>query len=63
MKNREVNHTGDVSKVLLYAKPDVEITPDNNYMIDENRINITVDLDKGFDETKHQLDEIILTWD
>ncbi len=57
VKNKDVNHTGNVSGVLLYAKTDEEITPDNCYHMDGNRISVkTLDLDKDFAGIRVQLE-------
>ena len=63
VKNKDIYHSGDVSGVLLYAKTDEEITPDNRYHIDGNRISVkTLDLDKDFFYIRKQLDTIIAEW-
>lgn len=63
VKNKDVNHSGNVSGILLYAKTDEEITPDNCYLMDGNKIGVkTVDLDKDFAGIRMQLDKIIEEW-
>jgi 5-methylcytosine-specific restriction enzyme subunit McrC len=63
VKNKDFNHTGNVSGMLLYAKTDEEITPDNCYLMDGNRISVkTLDLDKDFAGIRVQLDKIIEEW-
>ena len=63
VKNKDVQHSGDVSGLLLYAKTDEEIAPDNNYLMDGNRISVkTLDLDKNFGGIKSQLDKIVDDW-
>jgi 5-methylcytosine-specific restriction enzyme subunit McrC len=63
VKNKDINHSGDVSGVLLYAKTDEDITPDNSYMMDGNRISVkTLDLDKDFAGIREQLDKIVEEW-
>lgn len=63
VKNKDANHTGNVSGMLLYAKTDEEITPDNCYLMDGNRISVkTLDLDKDFAGIRVQLDKIIEEW-
>ena len=63
VKNNDVNNTGDVSGVILYAKTDEDITPDNHYVMDRNRIHVkTLDLNKKFDGIRLQLDKIISEW-
>lgn len=45
VKNKDKNHTGDVSGMLLYAKTNEEITPNNEYIMDGNKICVrTLDL-------------------
>jgi 5-methylcytosine-specific restriction enzyme subunit McrC len=63
VKNKDIHHSGNVSGLLLYAKTDEEITPDQRYLIDGNRINVrTLDLDKDFTGIRIQLDHIIKEW-
>ena len=63
VKNKDVNHSGNVSGILLYAKTDEELTPDNCYLMDGNKISVkTVDLDKDFAGIRMQLDKIIEEW-
>jgi len=63
VKNKDINHSGNVSGVLLYAKTDEEITPDNSYLMDGNRISVrTLDLNNDFSEIKKQLDKIVEEW-
>lgn len=50
----------EVSGMLLYAKTDEEITPDQKYMMSGNRISVkTLDLNLEFDEIRKQLDGIV----
>ena len=63
VKNKDVARSGYVSGLLLYAKTDERITPDNSYLMDGNRIIIkTLDLDKDFQGIRKQLDKIIAEW-
>lgn len=63
VKNKDVRHTGNVSGVLLYAKTDEELTPNNSYRMDGNQISVkTVDLDKDFAGVRAQLDKIVEEW-
>jgi 5-methylcytosine-specific restriction enzyme subunit McrC len=63
VKNRDIHHTGNISGVLLYAKTDDEITPDQRYLMDGNRISVkTLDLDKHFAGIRTQLDIIVSEW-
>lgn len=59
MKNKDVKNTGNVMGVLLYAKTDEEITPDNDYVIGGNQISVkTLDLSGSWEDIKTQLDSI-----
>ena len=63
VKNRDKNQSGDVSGMLLYAKTEEEITPDNSYLMGGNRISVkTLDLDKDFSRIRKQLDGLIGEW-
>ena len=45
--------------MLLYAKTEEEIQPDNVFQLHGNQISVkTLDLNKPFDEIAKQLDEI-----
>lgn len=56
LKDREVT----VSGMLLYAKTDEQIVPDNTYQMSGNQISVkTLDLNCGFDKIREQLDRII----
>lgn len=60
VKNYDLSKNGDVSGVILYAKTDEEVTPDYEYMMSGNRINVkTLDLNSPFGEISRQLDKII----
>ena len=46
--------------MLLYARTDALIQPDNVYQMHGNQISVkTLDLNKPFDEISKQLDEIV----
>jgi len=63
VKNKDVQHSGDISGALLYAKTDEEITPDNSYLMDGNKISVkTLDLNRDFSGIKKQLDDLIGEW-
>ena len=63
VKNKDINRSKNVSGVLLYAKTDEEITPDNSYSMDENKISVkTLALDKDFEGIKKQLNRIVEEW-
>ena len=60
MKNKDVGHTGNVAGVLLYAKTDEEITPDNSCYMDKNKITITnLDLGGDFEIIRNKLNELV----
>ena len=64
VKNRDY-HFGsekhEVSGMLLYAKTEERIQPDNKYLMHGNRISVkTLDLNKVFVDIAKQLDEIVL---
>ena len=59
VKSKDIQRTGNVSGVLLYAKTDEEIIPDNDYMIDGNKISVkTLDLNKDFPAIAKQLNTL-----
>ena len=59
VKNKDVDSTGKVSGLLLYAKTDEEITPDVDYVISGNRIGAkTLDLNCDFTDISNQLKAI-----
>lgn len=50
---------GNVSGLLLYAKTDEQIQPNNSYMMSGNQISVkTLDLDADFTKIKYQLNSI-----
>ena len=58
VKNKAVAG-GEVSGMLLYARTDEEIQPDNTYMMSGNRISVkTLDLNCDFSEITRQLNAI-----
>lgn len=60
VKNYDVDATGNVSGLLLYAKTDEEITPDLDVVIQGNRIGAkTLDLNTDFTEISKQLKWIV----
>lgn len=60
VKNKDMNQTGKVSGVLLYAKTDEEITPDHDYHMSGNKISIkTLDLSGDFEKIKIQLNALV----
>ena len=63
VKNKDINHSGNVSGLLLYAKTDEEFIPNNNYLIDGNRISVkTLDLNREFIHIRNQLNNIVEEW-
>jgi len=63
VKNKDVNHTGKVSGMLLYAKTDEEITPSDTLQVDGNRFFVrTLDLNTDFSKLSAQLDAIVEDW-
>lgn len=61
VKNKQAeNFDNDVYGMLLYAKTDEDILPDNAYKMSGNTISVkTLDLNKNFSLIKQQLDEIV----
>ena len=58
-KNEDVNNTGNVSGVLLYAKTNEEIVPNLSTEIGGNKFYVqTLDLNQDFNAIKAQLDSI-----
>ena len=60
VKNKQVeNLDKEVSGMLLYARTDEEVLPNNEYMMSGNRIAVmTLDLNQDFNQIKNQLDTI-----
>ncbi|NMC32775.1 MAG: 5-methylcytosine-specific restriction endonuclease system specificity protein McrC [Veillonellaceae bacterium] len=59
VKNLDVSKSGNISGVLLYAKTDEEVVPDNEYMMSGNRISVkTLDLNADFADIEHQLGKV-----
>ena len=60
VKNMDINHTKNVSGMLLYAKTDEELYPNESFIFDGNTIEIrTLDLNREFSAIKYELDEIV----
>ena len=60
VKNLDVSNTGNVSGMLLYAKTDEEILPNNEYRMSGNKISVkTLDLNCDFNEIVVQLNKIV----
>lgn len=61
--NKAAKSKNSVSGLLLYAKTDEEICPDNSYTILGNRISVkTLDLNQDFPSIQEQLNKIIKDW-
>lgn len=59
VKNLDRKSTGNVSGMILYAKTDELVFPNNSYIMDGNSISLkTLDLNCDFSEIKRQLDLI-----
>ena len=59
VKNLDRKSTGNVSGMILYAKTDELVFPNNSYIMDGNSISLkTLDLNCDFSEIKRQLDSI-----
>ena len=62
VKNLDTESTGNVSGMLLYAKTDELVLPNNNYKMSGNTISVkTLDLDCDFSEIRRQLDDIVVS--
>lgn len=60
VKNQDVNASGKVSGLLLYAKTNETITPDGSFVMSGNKISVkTLDLNKEFKAIADQLDKIV----
>lgn len=59
VKNFDTSGNGSVSGMLLYAKTDEDITPDEDMMISGNSISVkTLDLTRDFAEIRSQLEKV-----
>ena len=60
VKNKDCCGSGNVSGLLLYAKTDEEITPDNSYLMGGNRISVkTLDLSADWPDIEKQLASVV----
>lgn len=63
VKNKEVEMNGkphEVSGMLLYARTDEDVYPENEYIMSGNKISVeTLNLDAEFSEIRQQLDSIV----
>lgn len=66
VKNKQEELQGksiDVSGMLLYARTNETIQPDNDYLMSGNKISVkTLDLNQEFDIIKGQLDSIVVNY-
>ena len=66
VKNMDYNFNDkehDVAGMLLYAKTDEKILPDNDYSMSGNKISVkTLDLNTDFIQIAHTLDDIVTTY-
>ena len=59
VKNADKAKNGSVSGMLLYAKTDEDITPDNDFLIGGNGISVkTLDLSQPFSGIRSQLEKV-----
>lgn len=63
VKNKEIELAAqphEVSGMLLYAKTDEAVLPNNSYVMSGNKISVkTLDLDCDFSEIANQLNKIV----
>lgn len=60
IKNLDTGNTGNVSGMLLYAKTDEMVLPNNNYKMGGNSLWVkTLDMDCDFPKIRGQLDSIV----
>lgn len=60
VKNLDTENTGNVAGMLLYARTDELVLPNNDYRMSGNAISVkTLDLDCDFSEIRKQLDNIV----
>ncbi len=63
VKNKEIElatQPHEVSGMLLYAKTDEAVLPNNSYMMSGNKISVkTLDLDCDFSDIANQLNKIV----
>ena len=63
VKNKAATSNKNVSGVLLYAKTDEEITPNNDYTMSGNRVSVkTLDLDSDFSMIEKQLKTLVCSF-
>lgn len=60
VKNYDVLRSGNISGMLLYAKTNEDITPDQEYRMSGNNISVkTLDLNVSFSSLSKQLDKLL----
>lgn len=60
VKNLDTERSGNVTGMLLYAKTDEVVLPNNEYKMSGNAISVkTLNLDCDFSEIRKQLDDIV----
>lgn len=63
VKNYDKDQTGNVSGMLLYARTNETLQPDNSYVVGGNKISVkTLDLNCPFSEISNSLNEIAETY-
>ncbi|MCL2746693.1 MAG: 5-methylcytosine-specific restriction endonuclease system specificity protein McrC [Coriobacteriia bacterium] len=63
VKNEDRQRTGLVDGMLLYARTDEAIFPEEDYLMDGNRILVrTLNLDQNFEGIRNDLDFIVRDW-
>ena len=63
VKNLDKSQSGLVSGLLLYAKTDEDITPNNEYTLNGNHFKVaTLDLNQPFEHIAKQMDDLIIRW-
>ena len=63
VKNMDVENSGKVSGVLLYAKTDEAVVPDQEVTLAGNKfIMTTLDLNQPFENIARQMDKVIVKW-
>lgn len=63
VKNKDVANTGNVSGILLYAKTNEDIVPDEKFVMGGNKMQVkTLDLNQNFENISQQLDGVIFDY-
>ncbi|MBP3261214.1 5-methylcytosine-specific restriction endonuclease system specificity protein McrC [Pseudobutyrivibrio sp.] len=61
VKNRDTEHTGNVSGMLLYAKTNEDFQPSNDFLMDKNKISVgSLNLNLPFTDIAAQLEKIVV---